>query len=126
MASGHILGTRLPLADHEKLIEILRQTILNLANPAGILLFGSAARREMTSSSDLDVVVIVDTIGEVKPTQKALNHLSRLIDWPVDCLVVHREMFDQRASIGGVFAVANEEGETLCVSRSRDSAPRES
>jgi predicted nucleotidyltransferase len=112
------------LADQEKLVECLRQTILNLTNPSQILLFGSAARREMTTASDLDVVVIVETPNEVKVTQKALNHLSRLLDWPVDCLVVHREMFDQRAAIGGVFAVAQDEGVTLAVSRSEDAGPR--
>jgi predicted nucleotidyltransferase len=75
-----------------------------------IILFGSAAPREMTTASDLDVVVIVDNQDQVKETQKAFNQLSRLISWPVDCLVIDQDLFEKWPELGGLYAVVKDEG----------------
>ena len=127
MGQGHLFAAVLPLADQADLVEALRKTIISLSNPAEIReirLFGSAARQEMTTASDLDVVVIVESPSEVKGAQKALNQLSRLLDWPVDCLVVSRELFEARARVGGVYAIAKEEGVALSLSRPEGAGSR--
>lgn len=113
MGFGKIFATKLPIVEQDKLIARLTDTLLKIAKPSKVLLFGSAARREMTSASDLDIIVIVESSGEVKPTQKALSQLSRLLEWPVDVLVIDREQFKRRSALGGVYAVANDEGIVL-------------
>jgi predicted nucleotidyltransferase len=108
-----ILGNKLTAEEQAKLIERLYAQIISLVTPNQVILFGSASRGEMTDASDLDIVVIVQDISEVKSTQKSLNQLSRLLQWPVDCLVVDMETFNRKSAIGGVYFVAKEEGRQL-------------
>ncbi len=110
MGYGNILASKLSISDQVELISNLHRLILELAKSRHIILFGSAARREMTTASDLDVVVIVDRQDQVKATQRALNQLSRLISWPVDCLVIDQDLFEKRSQLGGLYAVVKEEG----------------
>ena len=108
-----ILVNKLTAEEQAELIEKLYAQIISLVTPHQVILFGSASRGEMTDASDLDVVVIVRDIDEVKSTQKSLNQLSRLLQWPVDCLVVDLETFKRKSEIGGVYFVAKEEGRQL-------------
>ena len=108
-----ILANKLPAEDQAELIAKLYAQIISLVTPLQVILFGSASRGEMTDASDLDIVVIVRDIGEVKSTQKSLNQLSRLLQWPVDCLVVDSDTFKRKSEIGGVYFVAKQEGRQL-------------
>ncbi len=87
--------------------------ILENSNPVSIVLFGSAARNELTSSSDIDVVVIVGTVGQIKPTLKILTSKSGQLGFPVDFLVTSQSDYDKKSEIGGVFFDAKREGVIL-------------
>lgn len=113
MGYGKLLARRLNLNEQTELIKRLYQEIVSLVAPYQVILFGSASRYEMTESSDLDVVVIVTNIEEIKSVQKSLNQLSRRIDWPVDCLVIDLNSFENKSKVGGVYFVIKEEGVQL-------------
>ncbi|NBX16368.1 MAG: nucleotidyltransferase domain-containing protein [Proteobacteria bacterium] len=87
--------------------------ILENSSPVSIVLFGSAARNELTSSSDIDVVVIVGTVGQIKPTLKILTSKSGHLGFPVDFLVTSQSDYDKKSEIGGVFFDAKREGVIL-------------
>lgn len=119
MGFGKVFASKLAIAEQDRLITGLTQTVLETAKPLQVILFGSAARREMTTASDLDIVVIVESADEVKSTERALNQLSRILDWPVDVLVIDGDRFQQQASLGGVYAVARDEGIILIGAQNR-------
>ena len=77
-----------------------------------IILFGSAARGEMSEVSDVDFVAIFPTKAGARVGSKQF-HKNRKNFWPVDVLFVDREHFESRSQLGGVFFVAREEGKTL-------------
>ncbi len=86
------------------------ETILENCNPVSIVLFGSAARNELTPSSDIDVVVVVETSTQIKPTLKVLASKSGELGFPVDFLVIDKKNYDKKSEIGGVFFDARHEG----------------
>ncbi|MCX6132050.1 MAG: nucleotidyltransferase domain-containing protein [Proteobacteria bacterium] len=110
MSPGKLLAKNLSHFEQSFLVTKLQVTINELVSPEKILLFGSAARNEMTDASDLDVIVIVKEPQEIKAVQSSLNQLSRLMDWPVDCLVIDQARFDRKVALGGVYQIAKEEG----------------
>jgi predicted nucleotidyltransferase len=77
-----------------------------------IILFGSAARGEMSEASDVDFVAIFPAKAGARVGSKQF-HKNRKNFWPVDVLFVDREHFESRSQLGGVFFVAREEGKIL-------------
>lgn len=88
------------------------QDLKELPEVEEIILFGSAARGEMSEASDVDFVVIFPTKVEARAGSKQF-HKNRKNFWPVDVLFVDRKHFESRSQLGGVFFIAREEGKTL-------------
>jgi len=66
----------------------LVERICSAVDPARILLFGSAARGEMTSLSDLDVLVVVREGVHRRKTQQAIYRKMIGFEFCVDIVVV--------------------------------------
>ncbi|NOH04638.1 MAG: nucleotidyltransferase domain-containing protein [Chloroflexi bacterium] len=63
----------------EKTLREMTERIVHVANPARVLLFGSAATGKMTRNSDLDVLVVVrGTIHRRQMAQKIYRNLHGL------------------------------------------------
>ncbi|MCC5847709.1 MAG: nucleotidyltransferase domain-containing protein [Verrucomicrobia bacterium] len=62
--------------------------IRSASNPAKIFLFGSAARGEMNTQSDLDVLVVVREGVHRRKTRQALYRKMIGFEFPVDIVVV--------------------------------------
>jgi predicted nucleotidyltransferase len=86
------------------------KTILENSSPVSIILFGSAARNELTAGSDVDVVVVVETPEQIKPTLKILASKSGQLPFPVDFVVVDEVNYEKKSEVGGVFFDARHEG----------------
>lgn len=78
-----------------------------------VLVFGSAARKEMTAYSDLDLLVIVSESSKCPEVYRALVGLSTAIQWPVDLVVSDRKSYKERSNLGGLFAIVKIEGRPL-------------
>jgi predicted nucleotidyltransferase len=89
--------------------QVLR-LVLECCQPMQVVLFGSAARGELTASSDIDMVVVVEDACFVKALQKQLCANSGGLLFPVDFLVTDRETYQKKSQIGGVYFDAAHEG----------------
>lgn len=77
------------MVDDSKLSKIVSR-IVEVAEPEKIILFGSAARGEMNSESDLDLLVIKSGVHRRKLAQEIYMNLFG-IGQPVDVVVVRPE-----------------------------------
>ena len=71
-----------------KLAEQIVQRILSYISPLRIILFGSAARGEMTEYSDLDVLVVVADGSNCRDIARQLYRQFRGFPYAKDILVV--------------------------------------
>lgn len=96
-----------------KLQEIVNR-IVEIAHPDRIVLFGSAARGDMTSDSDVDLLVIKSDVkhrGEL--TEEIYKNLIG-VDHAVDIIVVSPEDIDRYGdAIGLVLKPALQEGQEI-------------
>lgn len=84
--------------------------IVEVAQPERIILFGSAARDEMKSHSDVDVLVVKANVHRRKLAQKIYLNLIG-VDQAVDVVVATPEDLEQyRDTPGLVFAPALRDG----------------
>ena len=82
------------LLTEEKLQEIVRR-IVEVADPVKIVLFGSAARREMNRHSDADFLVIVEPpVNHHRLTGDIYRKMTG-IGMPMDILVFTTEEIDK-------------------------------
>lgn len=90
----------------QKEIENITTQVIEKYNPEKIILFGSAARGELTSDSDADFLII----KKVTPYYGAdrIRELSRTVDRniPVEFLVYRPEEFKKRVEMGDPFLKA--------------------
>jgi predicted nucleotidyltransferase len=86
----------------QELIELAGQRIAEAAgSPARVILFGSAARGELTPDSDLDFLVIErDVENRVAEAVRLRDAIGR-IGWPVDVIVMDEDLAERRAKVRG-------------------------
>ncbi len=56
--------------NNQKLIETIKQRLVNRVNLEALILFGSRARGDERPDSDVDLLVVMET--DVRPTERAL------------------------------------------------------
>lgn len=71
------------------------------ASPARVILFGSAARGEMTRDSDLDFLVIERKVENRVAEAVRLRDAVGRIGYPVDVIVMDEELASRRAKVRG-------------------------
>jgi predicted nucleotidyltransferase len=86
----------------QELIELAGQRLAEAASsPARVILFGSAARGELTRDSDLDFLVIerdvVSCVEEAVRLRDAVGRVGR----PVDVIVMDEGLAARRAKVRG-------------------------
>jgi predicted nucleotidyltransferase len=95
-------------------IKRLTELLVKAAKPNRIIMFGSQARGEAGDDSDLDVMVVEESVSDRVGEMVRLNRLLRSLDISVDLLVVSAEKFDYwRDTPGNVYFEAATEGEVL-------------
>lgn len=113
MSLRHLTKNVLDPLVSESLILALCDFIRTTCMPERIILFGSAARHEMTDMSDLDVIVLLANQADLKLTRGNYFGQRSPIDWPVDILFMTTDDYMSRAAIGGVCFIAETEGRIL-------------
>jgi len=112
MSLVKLTAKRLSDKEVDTLVNAFLQELKDLPEIEEIILFGSAARGEMTDASDIDLVAIFPT-QETARFGSRLFHKNRKTFWPVDILFVDRAHFLSRSDLGGVLFIAKEEGKVL-------------
>src|ERR1700733_9794623 len=102
----------------EEAVSRLTQLLVDAANPARIILYGSHARGEASADSDVDIMVVETDVGDRLKEMVRLNRVVRSLGIPVDLLVVSKEKFDYWSDTpGNVYFEAAAEGRTLYEAR---------
>lgn len=102
-------GRALP---NRTLREIVRR-VVEIAQPEEIILFGSAARGEMRTNSDVDLLVVKSNAHRRKLAQKIYRHLIG-VGQAVDVIVVTPDDLDRyRDSYALIIAPALDEGRVV-------------
>lgn len=99
--------------DERVLAEIVRR-VADVARPARIVLFGSAAEGTMTPDSDIDLLVIRD--GPEDPARDGIRIRAALagMPYPFDVFVMSTVEFEEgRNVIGGLAYPANKYGRVI-------------
>ena len=92
-----------PLA-REAMDSIIRDKlrwVLQSSDPLAVIVFGSAARGEMTERSDLDIALIYPDEASLKAGRASIYARPPIGGWPVDLLFYTQEDFDSRRARGG-------------------------
>jgi uncharacterized protein len=88
----------------EFLLKNVVDRILSVASPVRIILFGSAARGEMTPDSDVDLLVLESDPGDVLEESIRLRTSLRGLGVPFDVLVMSNSEFEERKDVIGSLA----------------------
>ncbi len=99
---------------HENTLHQIVATIVRLANPDWVILFGSAATGEMTADSDLDLLVVESQVSNTRQESIRLRAALEDVPYPVDVIVMSRQWFDDTKDvIGGIAYPAHKYGRVL-------------
>jgi len=98
----------------EALIQEIVRRILTVIQPDRIILFGSAARGEMTRDSDIDLLVVAppeaNTVDERVRIRRAIGDMS----YPFDIFMTTPERFEESKNIfGGLAYPAHKYGKVI-------------
>ncbi len=97
-----------------KIIDELVQRIVEVAHPLRIILFGSAARGEMGSDSDVDVLVVVPEGVHRRQTAQYLHQRMFGLPVSVDILVATSgDLEEQRDNVGLIYYQVLREGREI-------------
>jgi predicted nucleotidyltransferase len=115
-----IFSKRLSAEAQEQLVAAKLAWMTAVARPSRIILFGSAARGEMTDSSDIDLILIFVDVTSKEAGRQAIFRSRPRDDWPHDLLFFTEAEFAASVAKGGGAAyVAQQDGRTV-FSRERD------
>ncbi len=95
--------------------KLLLDIIASVCKPISVILFGSAARYELTTASDMDVVVVFSNVSDLKSAQKQLYAQSGQLPFAVEFLLVDKETYERKSLVGGALFDARTEGRVLWV-----------
>lgn len=97
-----------------KIVDKLVRAIVELVHPLRILLFGSAARGEMSQGSDLDVLVVVPEGSHRRHTAQFLYRQISGLGVPFDILVATpNDLEKHRDNIGLIYRTILREGKEI-------------
>jgi predicted nucleotidyltransferase len=102
------------LLENPKMISRMTELLVEAACPKRIILFGSHARGDATEESDLDVMVVEESVSDRLREMVRLSRLLRPLGLALDLLVVSEEKFSYwRDTPGNVYFEAASEGKVL-------------
>lgn len=109
-----LVAKKLTRGEQEQIISEKLDWILLACRPERIVLFGSAARGDMTTASDIDLALIFNTDLELTAARSNVYRSRPKDDWPHDILFYTVEGLKLSAAQGGGAAyVIETEGKTL-------------
>ncbi|MDO8587297.1 MAG: nucleotidyltransferase domain-containing protein [Armatimonadota bacterium] len=102
------------MASPNEIIEQMAGRIVDLFQPRKIILFGSRARHEDASDSDVDLLVIVERVDDRRALRVAMRRAVNGMGLPKDIVVLTSDEFETKRKIPGTIAFpADREGKVL-------------
>lgn len=110
---GLLAPTRLSAEEAEEIIQGKLRWILEACDPSAVIVFGSAARGEMTEASDIDMVLVFPDEEAVKKARSAIYGRPPAEAWPADILLATEAGFKRRREAGGLYELVAREGRLI-------------
>lgn len=108
---GRLKLPKISIEEKQKLISTTVNFIKNETTPIKTIVFGSILKESFDAQSDIDVVAIYKTLQEADLARRKLYNIPRPgIIHPIEILCVDEQTFNKKSQIGGIYAVAKEEG----------------
>lgn len=99
---------------NEFLVKEIVQRILAVAKPDKIILFGSAAAGQMTSDSDIDLLVVEQYIEDRREEYVRIRRALRGMGLPFDIILISTQWFEESKDVvGGIAYPANKQGKVI-------------
>lgn len=93
--------------------EIVRR-VLSVTTPAKIILFGSAARGDMTADSDIDLLIVSENPPRDLQSRTKVYQSLRGLGRPVDVCFISTQWFEASKDVfGGIAYPAHKEGRVI-------------
>jgi uncharacterized protein len=97
-----------------KLLPEITQRILAVSDPEKIILFGSYARGDYGSDSDLDLMVVIKAVQSTRDESIRLRRALRGLLAPIDILVATPEHLERhRNTVGLIYRTILSEGKIV-------------
>lgn len=107
-------NTQATIRIDDVLIEEIVRRVLSVANPDKIILFGSAAKGEMTRDSDIDLLVVESEIEDRDAEYVRIRRALGNMGFPFDIVFITTEWFEASKNvIGGIAYSANKHGRVV-------------
>jgi len=98
----------------DSLVREIVQRMLGVIRPDRIILFGSAATGQMTSDSDIDLLVVAPAASNTIEERVKLLRALRGLGFPFDVFMIPTERFEETKNIfGGIAYPANKYGRLI-------------
>ncbi|MCP4664095.1 MAG: nucleotidyltransferase domain-containing protein [bacterium] len=98
----------------ENLLQEIVGRVLEVGQPDRIILFGSAARGQMTRDSDIDLLVLEASPKQPRRQSVRLRNALRGLGYPFDVMVMATERFEEtKEVIGGLAYPAQKYGRVI-------------
>jgi len=109
-----VANTQATIRIDDVLIEEIVRRVLSVANPDKIILFGSAAKGEMTRDSDIDLLVVESEIEDRDAEYVRIRRALGNMGFPFDIVFITTEWFEASKNvIGGIAYSANKHGRVV-------------
>lgn len=102
------------MAPNQAQLDAILQRVIDAVHPLRVVLFGSAARDEMTPDSDVDLLVIMPNGTHRRHIMEHLHTQFSGLPLPVEVIIATPEDLEQYGeSVGLIYRTALEEGREL-------------
>jgi predicted nucleotidyltransferase len=100
--------------DYRRFLPEITRRILAVSDPEKIILFGSYAREDNITDSDLDLLVVMKQVESPRSESIRLRQALRGLLVPVDVIVVTTEQMDRYGKTSGlIYQTAQTEGKLV-------------
>lgn len=100
-------------AKSELLDEIVAR-LTAVARPVRVIVFGSAATDSGTADSDIDLLIVLDEVGDARLESVRLRRALRGVGMPLDVIVMRTDRFEETKNVvGGIAYPANRYGKVI-------------
>ena len=98
----------------QELIDEIVRRVLTVGQPDKIILFGSAARGDLDPDSDVDLLVLRETIADRYSEAGAIYQAMYSYRYPCDIVLMSTDWFARFKNVAGTVAYpANKEGRLI-------------
>ncbi len=98
----------------KKVLPLIIEKIIKFSDPKKIILFGSYAKGEETSNSDIDLLIVKNNINSKKNESLKVRKYLRNFIFPKDIIIVSSEEYNfYKSEVGSVVYDAEMHGNVL-------------